>query len=54
MLSARFFPDRLNILVVGTESGQVHLFAYGVFPVGVVDLSNSTSSVVCIVEANKI
>ncbi|KAI0241071.1 Anaphase-promoting complex subunit 4 [Lamellibrachia satsuma] len=33
----------LNILVTGTEGGRLHLYAYGVFPVGEVDVSHHST-----------
>ena len=33
------FLIRLNALLIGTQDGNVHLFAYGVLPVAIVDLS---------------
>ena len=33
------FLIRLNALLIGTQDGNVHLFAYGVLPIALVDLS---------------
>ena len=30
----------VNILVLGTEDGHLHMYAYGLFPMGTVDLND--------------
>ncbi len=37
----------LNLLLVGTDDGNVFMYAYGVFPTGMIDLNQHGAGMVC-------